>query len=77
MSDVAKGQWFAWERGVRGPTPVKFHAGIPASDAGRLLARHAITADQLQLSFNQLAQRYPAPPPGPDDLWRPVKAAQD
>lgn len=69
MSEKTAGAYFAWERGVKGPTPVKFYDGIPTADAARIFAKWQIAHSETHLSFYALAQKYPCPQPGPDDLW--------
>lgn len=55
---------FAWQKGLRGPTPVLFHNGIPvAADTGlprneNLLVTIPIPLDSPN-DLDELARRYP------------------
>lgn len=76
MSDgTTKGAWFAWERGLKGPIPIKFHDGINSTDAKRLLTRYQIEPVELLESFGALAKKYPPPAPTEDDLWQNIPAS--
>lgn len=60
MSDnFREGKFFAWAIGLRGLIPVKYHEGINATEAKRVIQSHEIP--DLSLSFGQLAKMFPAP----------------
>lgn len=60
MSDnFREGKFFAWAIGLRGLSPVKYHEGINATEAKRVIQSHEIP--DLSMSFGQLAKMFPAP----------------
>lgn len=70
MSDgTTNGAFFAWERGLKGPVPIKFYDGINGTDDKRLLTKYPIAPVELLESFGALAKKYPPPQPTEDDLW--------
>lgn len=60
---------FAWERGSRGHAPSIYHDHVPASAKGkhgRIVTEHPLKPEERSLPLATLVERYPAPPPPPE-----------
>lgn len=56
---------FAWQRGLRGPTPVLFHQGIPVNGEGKVQDKNLLMTVPVPIDteadLDQLAEQYPFP----------------
>lgn len=63
MTDQSPSGYLVYVQGMKGPCPTKWIAS-PEDWRGKpppILAEHPLSADEYQLSLDELVKRYPAP----------------